>query len=213
MKKIIILIGLLYLPFQTTLKAQDSDTDPRGNVAFGIKAGLNISNVWDEKGQDFKADAKAGFAGGVYLGIPVGKFLGIQPEVLISQKGFQGSGTLFGTPYSFSRTTTYIDIPVQVAIKPLEVLTIVAGPQYSYLMNQKDNYTFGVNSTEQEQEFENDNIRKNVLGFVAGADIIISHVVVSGRMGWDFQTNNGDGSSSTPRYKNQWMQLTLGFKI
>jgi len=47
----------------------------------------------------------------------------------------------------------------------------------------------------------------------AGTDVIISHVVISGRMGWDFQTNNGDGTSSTPRYKNKWFQLTVGFKI
>jgi hypothetical protein len=214
MKNIIIAIGVVCFSMgTTTLKAQDSDTDPRANFAFGVKAGMNYSNVWDEKGQDFRADAKIGFAGGLFFGIPIGKFLGIQPEVLVSQKGFQGSGTLSGSPYSFSRTTTYIDIPLQFQIKPLEVLTIVAGPQYSYLIHEKDIYTYGANSTAQEQEFNNDNIRKNILGFVAGADINIQHVVVSGRMGWDFQANNGDGTSSTPRYKNKWIQLTIGFKI
>jgi hypothetical protein len=212
-KKIMIISGLLFLGLGTRVKAQDADKDPRGNVTFGIKGGLNSSNVWDEKGQDFRADNKIGFAGGAFLGIPIGKFLGFQPEVLVSQKGFQGSGTLLGTPYSFSRTTTYLDIPLQLQVKPIEFLTIVLGPQYSYLMNQRDVYTYGANSTAQEQEFQNDNVRKNILGFVFGADINISHLVVSGRMGWDFQTNVGDGSSYTPRYKNQWMQLTVGFKI
>ncbi|MFN6076497.1 MAG: hypothetical protein ACK46Y_13105 [Fluviicola sp.] len=80
-------------------------------------------------------------------------------------------------------------------------------------MNQKDVYTFGSNSTDQEQQFENDNIRKNILGFVVGVDIIVQSVVVSARGAWDFQRNNGDGSSTTPRYKNQWVQLTIGFKI
>ncbi|MFN6084886.1 MAG: hypothetical protein ACK476_08160 [Fluviicola sp.] len=80
-------------------------------------------------------------------------------------------------------------------------------------MNQKDVYTFGSNSTDQEQLFENDNIRKNILGFVVGVDIIVQSVVVSARGAWDFQRNNGDGSSTTPRYKNQWVQLTIGFKI
>ena len=213
MKKSFIIIGLMFFSIGLTLKAQDSDTDPREEFAFGIKAGLNRSNVWDEKGQDFQADPKFGFAGGVFLGIPIGKFLGFQPEVLVSQKGFQGSGTLLGNPYSFSRTTTYLDFPLQLQVKPAEFLTVVLGPQYSYLMNVKNAYTLGTNSYEQEQEFTNDNIRKNTLGFVAGADFIMSHIVVSGRVGWDFQTNNGDGTSSTPRYKNQWLQLTVGFKI
>src|SRR6185436_19715986 len=115
MKKLIITISVFSLLMSPTLlKAQDSDVDPRGNFAFGIKAGANYSNVWDEKGQDFQADPRVGFAGGIFFGIPIGKFLGVQPEVLVSQKGFQGSGTLSGSPYSFSRTTTYIDIPLQL---------------------------------------------------------------------------------------------------
>ncbi|MBC7862639.1 MAG: PorT family protein [Bacteroidia bacterium] len=212
MKNSLIAISLLFVSAGATLKAQE-EIDPRTKVTFGVKGGANYSNVWDEKGQDFKADPKVGFAGGVFLGVPIGKFLGIQPEVLVSQKGFQGSGTLVGFPYSFSRTTTYLDIPIQLQVKPAKFLTIVFGPQYSYLMHQKDVYTFGMNSTAQEQEFNNDNIRKNVLGFVAGGDVNISHIVISGRMGWDFQTNNGNGTSQAPRYKNKWIQLTVGFKI
>lgn len=213
MKKSFIVVGLIYLSLGMRLEAQNADIDSRGNLAFGVKAGLNSSNVWDEQGQDFQADPKLGFAGGIYFAIPIGKFLGFQPEVLVSQKGLQGSGMLFGSPYSFTRTTTYIDIPLQLQIKPAAFLTIVAGPQYSYLMHKKDVYTFGTNSTVQEQEFNNDNVRKNVFGFVAGGDINIKHIVLSGRLGWDLQTNNGDGSSSTPRYKNRWIQFTVGFKI
>jgi hypothetical protein len=214
MKKSVIIKSIVCLSLVTTiLKAQDEDVDLRGRFEFGIKAGANYSNVWDEKGQDFRADAKIGFAGGLFFGIPIGKFIGFQPEVLLSQKGFQGAGTMFGEPYSFSRTTTYIDIPLQFQVKPMEFFTLVLGPQYSYLLHEKNVYTYGSNSTAQEQEFNNDNVRKNILGIVAGADINISHVVVSGRMGWDMLTNNGDGTSSTPRYKNKWIQLTVGFRI
>lgn len=200
----------LVIPF--TLSAQSSD-DPREEFRFGLKAGANYSNVWDEQGQDFKADGRVGFAGGLFLGIPIGKFIGIQPEVLISQKGFQASGTMFGETYSYSKTTTYLDIPLQLQLKPAEFFTVVAGPQYSFLIHEKNAYTYGNNSSAQEQEFTNENIRKNVLGFVAGTDVIINHVVISARMGWDFQTNHGDGTSSTPRYKNKWIQLTIGFQI
>lgn len=188
-------------------------TDHRESLMFGLKGGMNYSNVWDEQGQDFEADPATGFAGGAFLAIPVGKYLGVQPELLIVQKGFQGSGMLLGQRYTFSRTTTYLDIPLQVTFKPAEQLTIIAGPQYSYLLSQNDRYTYGSNSAEQQQEFENDNIRKNIMGFVIGADFNINHVVISGRSGWDFQTNHGDGTSSTPRYKNQWLQLTLGYRF
>lgn len=212
MKKYIF-TGLALLSLGFCAEAQTSDIDPREHVAFGVKAGLNISNVWDAEGQDFRADAKAGFAGGLYVGIPIATFLGFQPELLISQKGFQASGTMFATTYDFKRTTTYIDVPLQLQVKPLKFLTVLVGPQYSFLVHQQDVFRAGGSTFVQEQEFENDQIRKNILGFVAGTDIVVSHVVVSGRLGWDLLNNNGDGTTTTPRYKNRWIQLTLGFQI
>lgn len=207
------ILGAMFLFTIGSVNAQGFDLERREKIEFGVKAGLNISNVWDSEDADFRADSKPGFAGGLYLGIPIGQYFGVQPEALISQKGFRGSGSLLGTNYSFVRTTTYLDIPLQIQLKPVHFLTFLAGPQFSYLLNQKDTYTFGSNSTEQENEFNNDNIRKNILGFVGGFDVIYNHFVFSARAGWDFQTNNGDGSSTTPRYKNQWLQFTVGLKI
>lgn len=211
LKKII--LGLILLSSGITINTQAGGLIPTGDFTFGAKVGLNFSNVWDEKGLDFQADPKIGLAGGVFLGVPIGKILGFQPEILISQKGLQGSGTLLGLPYSFSRTTTYIDVPLQLQVKPTTFLTLVVGPKYSFLMHEKNIYTLATNSAAQEEEFSNDNIRRNIFGVVAGADFYISHLVLSGRIGWDLQTNNGDGTSSTPRYKNQWLQLTAGFKL
>lgn len=212
MKKSIVLILIITSGLGKSVKAQ-SLTDTRENFTAGIKAGFNYANVWDEEGQEFDADPKFGFAGGVFASIPLGKFFGVQPEVLISQKGFQASGIILGSEYSLKRTKTYLDLPLQIQFKPIEYLTILAGPQIGFQLHEKNVYTFGENSIEQEQEFENENVRKNMLGFVTGIDINISHFVLSGRVGWDFQNNNGDGTSTTPRYKNQWIQMTVGVKI
>lgn len=214
MNKVLIIFCLSFIGIITQLSAQDEVADGRDKFTLGLKAGVNIANVWDEEGQDFEADARVGFAGGVFIGIPIGTYLGIQPEALISQKGFQGSGVLLGSAYSFSRTTTYLDVPLYLQIKPLEELTLLVGPNYSYLFNQKDEYTFGTNSVAQEAEFENDNVRKNLLGLSFGLDVTLAkHFVLSGRMAFDFQNNIGDGTSFTPRYKNQWLQFTAGFRI
>lgn len=211
MKKTLIII--LLMTFGTLVHAQSAGEDTRGKMRFGIKAGANLANVWDEQGEDFRADPKLGFAGGIFFEIPIGNFIGFQPALLYSQKGFEGEGTLLGSAYSLSRTTSYIDAPLLLQLKPSPFFSIVLGPQYSYLVNEKNVYTYGTNSVEQEQAFENDNIRKNVLGFLTGVDINFSNFIISGRVGWDFQTNHGDGSSSTPRYKNRWIQLTAGLKI
>lgn len=179
---------------------------------FGLKAGTNYSNVWDESGNDFVANGKFGFAGGVFLGVPLGEFIGLQPEVLISQKGYRGSGSIpFLGSYEYTRTTTHLDIPIQLQLKPTKFLTIVAGPQYSYLMRQESEFTSGESVFGSEEEFDNDNIRKNTLGAVGGFDINISNFIISGRVGWDLMSNDGDGTSSDPNYKNHWFQLTAGY--
>lgn len=193
--------------------AQDGETDYREEFRFGIKAGSNFSNVYDSKSEDFDADGKLGFVGGIALSIPLNKYLGVQPEILYSQKGFKGEGRLLGYDYSFKRTTSYIDIPLQIALKPSEFITILAGPQYSYLLKQKDEFNSSLFSDSQEEEFENDNIRRNIFGFVGGLDINIMHVVLGARVGWDIMDNHGDGSSSTPRYKNVWFQATIGYNF
>jgi hypothetical protein len=68
-------------------------------------------------------------------------------------------------------------------------------------------------TVEQQDEFKNTNIRKNILCAVGGLDVNIDRVVIGARAGWDIQNNNGDGTSTNPRYKNVWIQATLGFRI
>lgn len=189
------------------------DNDYRERISGGLKLGANFSNVYDSDGEDFQADGKLGFAGGAFLSIPIGKFIGVQPEILISQKGFKGSGRLLGSQYDFSRTTTFIDVPLLFAIKPSPFFTVVLGPQYSYLIHQKDDFSSSLYSSSQEKEFENDNIRKNILCGVGGVDINVNHVIVGLRAGADFQKNNGSGNATTPRYKNVWYQATIGFRF
>ena len=212
MKNSIIIITALFTSLVNISKAQEI-IDPRKQLMFGVKAGANLSNVYDASGENFAADPKMGFAGGAFLSIPIGKYLGFQPELLYSQKGYKSTGTLFGSTYSDTRTTSFLDIPLQLQFKPIRFLTFLGGVQYSYLLHQKDVYAFGTNSAAQDQAFKNDNARKNIFGAVLGVDLNINHFVISGKACWDLQNNNGDGSSYTPRYRNVWYQLTVGFRI
>jgi hypothetical protein len=205
MKKIVLMIlGITSMTFAA---------NAQNGVVFGLKVGTNYSNVYDSETEDFEANSKFGLAAGAFLSIPLGTYLGIQPEVLFSQKGFKGTGTLFGSSYDLTRTTNYIDVPLLVAVKPISAITIVAGPQFSFLLNEKNVFSNSSAIFEQEREFDNDNIRKNTLCFTGGIDINLEHTVIGLRTGWDLSNNNGDGTSSTPRYKNVWGQVTLGYRF
>lgn len=212
MKKIVVFSFVCVLS-SWSLFAQNKDSDVRDRVQVGVKLGANLSNVYDEEGQDFVADSKFGFAGGVFLRLPLNEFVGFQPEVLFSQKGFVATGSMFNSTYSITRTSNFIDIPLLLTAKPFSFLTVVAGPQFSYLLKQSNVYKNGSTTILQEKEFENDNIRKNILCFTGGVDVNVEHFVIGARAGWDFQNNNGNGVSETPRYKNAWYQLTFGYRI
>ena len=213
MKKLFLILASVTTLSVTNSMAQDNTTDFRDKLSFGLKAGVNYSNVYDSKGEEFQASPKIGLAAGAFLAIPFGKFFGLQPEALISQKGFRATGRFLGDTYKFTRTTTYVDLPLFFAFKPSEFFTIMAGPQYSYLIHQSDVFANGSTSIAQETAFENDNIRKNTLCVAGGIDLTMKHIVLSARAGWDLQNNNGDGTSSTPRYKNAWYQATIGYRF
>ena len=209
MKTLGLILATGLFAFSATAQTQDT----RDQLKFGLKAGANLANVWDENDQDFQADHKLGFAGGAYLSIPLGTFIGIQPNVIYSQKGYQSDGRFLGQSYTVTRTSNFLDVPILFELKPSPFVTIVAGPQYSYLMSQEDKVISDNFSASEYEEFENDNIRKNTMGFLVGMDIHANQFVISPRAGWDFQHNKGDGTSEDPRYKNQWVQLTVGFEF
>jgi hypothetical protein len=80
MKHITYVIGVFMAFTINTLNAQNTE------INFGVKAGVNYSNVWDSEGQEFEADGKIGFVGRFFTGISLNKYLGLQPEILFSQK-------------------------------------------------------------------------------------------------------------------------------
>jgi hypothetical protein len=215
MVQLLSMVLLLLFPFSLSAQVSNTggDSDFSTVPSIGVKAGANLSNVYDAQGDDFRADAKLGLAVGAFLTLPITKYFGVQPEILFSQKGYQGSGSILGSEYSYIRSTNYIDVPIFVAIRTSQYLTILFGPQYSFLLSE--NYTFEsdfVDVTQNEQT-GNENLLRNTLCLAGGLDININRIVLSGRAGWDILKNEGDGTSTTPRYKNMWYQATIGYRF
>jgi hypothetical protein len=204
-------VALLAFFASTTAFAQIFGDDTREQKKFGIRAGVNYATIYDKNGS-FVADDKLGFVGGAFASIPFGKYIGVQPEVLYSQKGFKASGNVLGFNYNYEETLTYLDVPVQLQIKPISEVTILVGPQYSYLLDTK--YEFNDNtSTLQQDAISKDNYKKHILGFVVGADLNLNGFIVGVRSGWDITQTDKDGNSTSSRFKNQVLQATLGYSF
>lgn len=187
-----------------------ADDDHRDEFGFGLKAGVNFSNVYDEEGEDFVADGRTGFFGGVFVSVPFGQLLGVQPEVNYSQKGFKASQSVLGVPFEFERTTSHLDIPILLQIKPHKCFTILAGPQFSYLLDTKDELK-GVFEFVDEESITEDNYKKNMIGVVVGLEANWNSFLITARGGFDLTQSDVEGNTTSPRYKNQVFQLGLGY--
>lgn len=188
-------------------------TDNREKYQFGVKAGMSISDVFAAQGDQFHAETKYALTAGALLHVPVNKYVGFQPEISVSQKGFKGSGVLLASPYNFTRTSFIMDIPLQLVLKPTEFISILTGLQFSYLIKQRNEFVTSFSSYSQEQIFRNENLRRGNVGFTCGADINLKHMVLGARASWDFFRNNGQTNASSPSYKNVCFLGTIGYKF
>lgn len=198
----------------TTSYSTSSSASPSGTgVKFGIRGGINLSNISRDGDSDFSSGSKTGFNAGVFVDLPLGSVLSIQPEVQFSQKGFKSTGTYLGTPVEYKQTTNFIEVPLLAKIKPTTNFGILVGPQFSFLASTKTKFATGNASYETIVKEDNDNLRKNILGGVAGVEVSSGRFLVDLRYSMDFQQNRGDGTSVVPRYKNQVFALSVGVTL
>lgn len=203
MKKVLILaIGVL---FAGAAEAQ----------TFGIKGGVNFSNIIKTNDRNFDTEFKPGLNAGLFVDIPVVKGLAFSPELMFSQKGYKTTGTsLLGTANEYSVTTNFIEIPILAKISPSDKFSIYAGPQVSFLASTKEKFTSGDATYQNTIRNENENLKKSLVGGVIGLGVgLTDQLSLQGRYALDFQKNNENGSSETPIYKNQVIQTSLAYRF
>jgi hypothetical protein len=211
MKTNLLILTALFFLLSANAQETTNAGKPAPEARFGLKGGLNIANMVKSSDGNFSSNSLLGFNGGGLLILPLGRIIALQPEVLFSQKGYHASGSsLFGS-YDYRRFVNCLDVPLLLRLNVSGSFAIVAGPQYSYLLSTHTSFRSGDASYKQTVNNENDNIRKNIFGGAIGADINLGdNLFLYGRYTIDFKNNNGDGTSSTPAYKNQVIQFGLG---
>ncbi len=193
-----------------TASAQTSKTN---DLHLGVRAGVNVSNLIKDASNNTSTGSKVGVNAAAFLEIPLMNGFSLQPEVQFSQKGFKQSGTFLTSPYDYKLTSNFIEVPILAKFKPTKNFGILIGPQYSFLASTNTSFKVANASYESQVKQDNDNLRKNILGGVVGIEASSGPVVFDLRYNLDFQNNNGDGTSSTPKYKNQVIALSVGFQF
>lgn len=210
MKKVLLMaIGLMAAG---AIQAQTRSTSKNmDEVSFGIKAGGNLSNIIKTDGNDVKTDFKPGFHAGVFVEIPVSQKLTFAPEVMYSQKGYKADR--FGG--SLTQTTNWIDVPILAKIDLAPQFNIFLGPQVSFLTQTRNKFEGAFGTVEQTTiENESNKFRKSIAGGVIGAGVDITPKIgLSARYAYDFQKSNENGTLTSPEFRNQVIQASLGFKF
>ena len=127
MKKLL-LMAILLVAGSTSMNAQGID--------FGVKAGANFSNL-DGDGMD--GDNLTSFHAGALLEINVFENFSVQPEVMYSSQGTKLEDE--------DIKLDYISVPVLAKFYLIsDKLSIEAGPQFSFLVNDNLEDTFETKS-------------------------------------------------------------------
>jgi hypothetical protein len=209
---VLLVIGIFSLQRVSGQSSRHSKKeDARTEFEFGVKTGVNLSIIYDEEGNQILPDPKFGFLAGGWLSIPFCRYLGIQPELVYSQKGYLARGTVLNLDYSYTQSTDYLDFPMHLQYKPFPRVIFLAGPQYSKLISRTDEFGQGTITSIQKQEINRNTIRSDVWGLSTGVDFKFEHLMISVRACADFQTNGGGGTSIDPSYKNAWLQASIGY--
>jgi hypothetical protein len=128
----ILLASALLLP--SAVEAQGASASP---LRFGILAGVNSATLGGDATADDDIDRRTAMLGGVYLVKPLRGGLAFRPELLLSQRGAEGStigDEEEATEISFK--LTYLDLPLLLQYEGTGAGSlrphVYAGPSFGY---------------------------------------------------------------------------------
>lgn len=200
-------LTVLVMMASQTLLAQ---TDPNPTARVGVKAGLNVSNLYIDDVND--ENARFGFNGGLYGQILSSEAFAIQPELLFSTKGSQADyGGVINSTVRFN--LNYLDLPVLAVIKLGPSAEIHAGPYASYLLSANIDYSGNIGNGV--ERLDRDQFRTWDYGLSAGFGLNFGPTQIGARYNYGLveiaetaRARNMIGNS-----KNSVAQLYVSFNL
>ena len=193
MKKIILTMAAVFAV--SFANAQDSKGGS-SDMKFGVKAGLNNSNYTG----DADTDAATSFYIGGLVDFTVSEKFHVQPELLYSRQGSEAD--------TLKIKVDYISIPLMVKYYLSEKFSVEAGPQMSFLVNNKVEYDKAEwnNSIFADRE-------TNASSFDFGLNIGFGYNITSNLFA-QVRYNYGITTvAENPDIKNSVFQFSLGYKL
>ena len=136
MKKLLFLTVITVLTFNISVAQEDTSTDE--GISFGVKAGVNFTNIHTRGGSNGATgnigNAKTGFHIGAVAEIMLNRKFALQAELLFSAQGTELTGIIdSGNTISLN----YINVPLMAKFYVVKGLFIEAGPQIGLLVSSE----------------------------------------------------------------------------
>ena len=177
------------------------------NTEFGVKGGLNMSNLYTDDADD--ENVLFGFNAGVYATLPVADFIAIQPELLFTTRGSKLEYDNALAQGNVKLKLNYIELPLLVRVNITKNFNIHAGGYASYLVSAKST---GDGDFEFEDEYDTDDFNKFDAGIAAGVGVDFNPISVGLRYNYGLTTIEKDGDDSSD-LKNSNLSLYLSYKL
>jgi len=185
------------------LHAQDNNV----NTEFGVKGGLNMSNLYTDDADD--ENVLFGFNAGVYATLPVSDFIAIQPELLFTTRGSKLEYNNALAQGNVKLKLNYIELPLLVRVNITKNFNIHAGGYASYMVSAKST---GDGDFEFEDQYDTDDFNKFDAGIAAGIGVDFNPISVGLRYNYGLTTIQKDGDDSSD-LKNSNLSLYLSYKL
>ena len=188
MKKLIpvLLLCSLWLSTTTLLNAQMTE----GKVRFGLKLGVNGSNLYDDAKAEDK-QTRVGFTGGVFAKIPLGsQRLSLRPEVLFATRGAQFD---FANNIKQDIKLSYVEIPLSLELN-LAILNLHAGLHAGILANSEGSFKDAQGNPVTNLQFDKDDLEVLDYGWHAGAGLDLGNIGLHLRIARGLKNVEKEGS-------------------
>jgi outer membrane protease len=214
MKNLFQLLGVLILTLSSiTVQGQSSSSS---NATFGVKGGVNFSNLYTEDVDD--NNVLTSFNAGLYVTLPVTNFLAIQPEFLFSRKGAELTYDNAFANGTAKFKLNYIEVPLLGKANITPNFNLHLGPYVAYLIDaQISNETDG-GSFNFEDNLDNDNFNKFDAGISLGFGFDFESIGIGARYNYGLTTvgkerTNAGATYTVPDGKNSNLSLYVALKL
>ena len=188
---LVLVFGAVAL-FTTAVQAQE--------FHFGAKAGANLGKL---DGVAYDKGYKLGYQLGGFLEFDLNRSWGIQPEELFNQTNTKlrdSYKAVWDDKFEKKKTLNYVSVPVLLKYNPDGFISLLAGPQFSFLSNRDESTWENGKKLFKEADFS----------LLAGAEVKIGPLFAYGRYVWGYANIS---SALSEKATTQQIELGVGVRF